>query len=313
MTIETERGYIRGLSFAQYLEIDAVNPSLLVHALDSWKQFDYVRRHGYEPATDTRFGSALHGMVELLPSYHFDELFSTMPDFSRHADNLTADGKPSNRRTKWVERQEEEYRIAAEAEGKELLNRTEVDRCRRMLASIESCPEAMRYIDGADKEVTLVARLDGVMCKGRPDGYDADLHHLRYIYHERHGGVLWDMKTTPTLTRFGRTAADLHYLLKMEFYRRLLAANGKQVSEVKLIAVLDSKRRQSDGEYNHCPDCVVYDVPMIALDNQTQRINKLLDEYKECERTGNWPGMSRGEEIPLEIPLYSMSDDFLED
>lgn len=302
MTIETERGYIRGLSFAQYLEIDAVNPSLLVHALDSWRQFDYVRRHGYEPSVDTRFGSALHGMVELLPSYHFDELFSTMPDFSRHADNLTADGKPSNRRTKWVTEQEEEYRIAAEADGKEMLNRTEVDRCRRMLASIEGCPEAMQYIDGSDKEVTLVARLDGVMCKGRPDGYKR----------VEACGVLWDVKTTTDLTRFGRTAANLNYLLKMEFYRRLLAVNGKPVAEVKLIAVLDSKRRQ-DGEYNHCPDCVVYDVPMIALDNQTQRINKLLAEYRECEQTGNWPGMSRGEEIPLEIPLYSMSDDFLED
>ena len=50
-------------SFADYLAIDAMNASTLVHGLESMRQLKYVQDTGYIPQTDTRFGTALHGMV----------------------------------------------------------------------------------------------------------------------------------------------------------------------------------------------------------------------------------------------------------
>ena len=289
------------ISFSDYLAIDAMNASTLVHGLESMRQLKYVQDTGYIPQTDTRFGTALHGMVEMLPVEKFESLFEVIPDFKRHPDNVTSTGSPSSRKTRWVEEQEAEYREGI-GDGIEVLNRTEYDRCVRMIRSVQDEPTAMRLIDGATKERTIVEKIDEVMCKGRLDGYLEE------------EGILWDVKTTSSLMRFERQVANMEYLFKIALYVLLLKESKEVVREVKLIGVIDSKRRE-DGKYNHCPDCVVYDIPNIVWENQYDRIKKVMQLYKQCKERGVWPGISgnrpvnvRGE-VDLDIPLWSMPED----
>jgi hypothetical protein len=288
--------YKHGESFSDYQQRTELNASLLKHAFKSWKQFKWVRERGFKPKADTRLGTALHSFVELLPVEKFQDVFVVMPDFPKSPENVDAKGKPStSSNTKWVREQKAAF-YADNDEGM-ILERSQYDRAVRMLESIQANGHAMELIENAQKEVTVSAEINGVACKGRLDGLTLN--------------GFWDVKTSRDIAphRFGRTAADLGYLFQLAFYWRLLAANGMEAERVDIIAVQDPIARD-DGRWNEAPDCCVYSVSMVAIENQFLRIDKLLEEYSECERTNVWPGCPDGE---LDVPLWSMTEEELVD
>lgn len=290
--------------FEQYQHWPQLNASLLVHAFKSWRQFEFARRVGWRPKTDTRVGSALHSMVELLPVEKFQDLFTVMPDFAHSPDNVTngrtlKDGtvtgqKPSSSSTtKWVKDQERSFLDQAVVDGRDVLKRSEYKRALRMLESIQRNSQAMDLIMHSRRELSLLATLSGVECKGRTDGVD--------------GFALWDLKSTADIAphAFGRTAANLRYVFKMAFYWRLLAANGIECDQVFLIAVQDARPHKDTGEYSDAADCAVYEIPMVAIENQMANIDRLLREFQECEQSGEWPGVPNGD---LHIPNWAMEE-----
>lgn len=278
--------------FADYQRKPAINASTLVHALKSWRQFNWVRRMGYRPKVSTVVGHTTHTLVESFPVDRFNELFAVMPDFKKHPDNVTAEDKPSTGRTSWVRQQEKDW---AANEPRELITPSEAHRVRRMLQAIEAHREAAALIAASDREVSVYAELFGVPCKGRIDGLQ--------------GPTLWDLKTTRDVSAhsFGRDCANLRYVLRLSFYWMLCRELGRTIEEVKIIAAQDS-RPLEDGTYNQPSECVIYTVPMIAIENQIDQIHRLLLGYKECLRTGEWPGVPDG---PLEIPNWAMSEEEL--
>ena len=88
-------GVMESQSFADYLAIPALNASVAVHWFKSWKQVEHVQRLGYTPKTDTRVGSALHSMTEMLPVRQFEESFAVEPDFASSPHNVDAKGNAS--------------------------------------------------------------------------------------------------------------------------------------------------------------------------------------------------------------------------
>ncbi len=287
MTIGTE-----STTFDAYLKWQGVNASWLGHAFKSWKQFHWVLVNGYQPKTDTRVGTALHSLAEVLPLDVFDTLFQTMPDFKTSPDNVTTTGKPSTSQTSWVK--EQEAALIAENPGSEFMSVAESKRCRRMLFAIQTNDEAMSLITNSLREVSITGELHGVACKSRLDGIRIE------------DSVLWDLKSTRDVSphQFGRTAANLHYVFKTAFYWLMLRQNGIEATEVKLIAVQDSVP-VGDGSFNEAADCVVYPVPMIAIENQFAEIERLLTEYKRCVDMDLWPGV-QGQ--PLVIPNWAMGE-----
>lgn len=284
---------IHSLSFDDYLEIKAVNASLLVHAIHSWKQFLWVRSNGFRPKTDTETGTALHTFVERMPDKDFGELYAVMPNYRLYPENATGTGKPSTSRTAWVKDQEAAY----DPGGRQVLTQQQYDRAERMAKAVKANPAAMQLIDDSGKELSVIAEINGVLCKGRVDGLN--------------GSTMWDVKTTNDIARhrFGQTAANLKYVLKMAFYLRLLSAVGIEIDRVVLIAIQDSIPRE-DGGYNEAPDCCVYEIPMIALENQMSSIDRLLNEYVDCMSSNQWPGCSDGD---LVVPNWSMEETDLVD
>ena len=282
-------------SAEQYRAAPGLNASTLVHALKSWKQFRYVQQHGYRPKVSTAVGSGLHTLVECWNMDVFDSMFSVMPDFKKHPDNVRDDGQRSYHKTGWVRAQEEGFEVAAKEMGLELVTTAESRRIRRMIHAIEEHKEAAHLIASSQREVSVYANLWGVDCKGRLDGICGD--------------VLWDLKTTRDVTpgRFGKDAANLRYVFRKAFYWLLLRECGREINEVKIIAVQDSKPLE-DGTYNEAPECVVNNVPMIAIENQVDVIRQKLGEYRACVLEDSWPGIADGE---LVIPNWSMGEEEL--
>ena len=276
----------------EYRAAWGLNASTLVHALKSWKQFRYVQQHGYRPKVSTAVGSGLHTLVECWNMDVFDSMFAVMPNFKRHPDNVTKAGNPSRSVTDWSRTQEEAFEAN---EDREIITEAEARRIRRMVQAIEDHKEAAHLIASSQREVSVYANLWGVDCKGRLDGICGD--------------VLWDLKTTRDVTpgRFGKDAANMRYVLRLAFYWLLLRECGREINEVKVIAVQDSKPLE-DGTYNEAPECVVYNVPMIAIENQVDVIQRLLGEYRACVLEDSWPGIADGE---LVIPNWSMGEEEL--
>jgi len=283
---------MENVSFADYQKWPQINGSLLTHAWKSWKQFKHVRQFGYQPKTGTRVGSSLHSLVECFPLDNFDHLFTTMPDYKSSPDNMTSTGKPSSSATSWVREQETAFRDANS--GQEVLSIAEHNRCRRMIHAISENVEASSLITSSLREACLTTELHEVACKGRLDGVRVD------------DDCFWDLKTTRDVSAhgFGKTAANLRYVFKMAFYWRLLQQNGIEATSVKFIAVQDSIPL-GDGSFNEAADCTVYEIPMIALENQFSEIERLLTEYKHCLATDTWPGVKDDD---LYIPNWSMNE-----
>ena len=283
---------IRQESAEQYRAAPGLNASTLVHALKSWKQFRYVQQHGYRPKVSTAVGSGLHTLVECWNLDVFDSMFGVMPNFKRHPDNVTKAGNPSRSATDWSRAQEEAFQAN---EDREIITEAESRRIRRMVQAIEDHKEATHLIASSQREVSVYANLWGVDCKGRLDGICGD--------------VQWDLKTTRDVTpgRFGKDAANMRYVCRLAFYWLLLRECGREINEVKIIAVQDSKPLE-DGTYNEAPECVVNNVPMIAIENQVDVIRRLLGEYQDCQLQDRWPGIADG---PLVIPNWSMGEEEL--
>ena len=283
---------MESIAFSDYVNWPQMNASTLVHGVKSMRQLKYVRDNGYQPKTDTRVGTALHSLAECLPVDRFDEMFVVMPDYKLSPDNVTSTGKSSTSKTSWVREQESAF--LAEHEGAEAMSVAESRRCKRMLYAIQRNKEAMELIEKSAVEVSLLSQLYGVECKGRLDGVDMG------------DNSFWDIKTTRNASSqpFGKTAANLHYLFKMAFYWLLLQRHGMEAAAVKFIAIQDSVPL-GDGSFNEAADCAVYDIPLIALENQIPEIERLLSEYTRCLADDVWPGIPNG---PLHIPNWSMNE-----
>lgn len=280
---------IKQETWGEYRAAPGINASLLVHAMKSWRQFRYVQEHGYRPKVSTVVGSGAHTLVEAWNMDVFHQLFAVMPDFKRSPDNVTKAGNRSRATTDWSRQQEEAFRAN---ESREILTEKEAKRIRRIVMAIGDHKEASHLIASSEREQSVYAEIRGVQCKGRVDGLC--------------GRTLWDLKTTRDVTPgvFGSDAANKRYVLRLAFYWLLLREQMRPIEQVKIIACQDS-RPLEDGTYNEVAECVVVNVPMIALENKVDQVYQLLDGYKWCLKRHEWPGVP---DCDLVIPNWDMTE-----
>jgi hypothetical protein len=273
-----------------YRALPHMNASTLVHSLRSMKR---MRRMMTEPQSrivtpDMEFGTAVH--MAILEPAQFNAEYVVMPDFHRDGANVTQGGKSTNSKaTSYYKQSVEQFE--RENQGRKILSRYDMDRIMQCVKAV-SDKGLDHLIHSCSKEVVLLGQIDGVECKGKLDLLKP--------------GYLADLKTTNDceLRAFGRTFSKLAYGFRMAFYRELANQNGYQIERVQMIAV------ETSGDY----DCVVYDVPDIALDIQFRRIREQLQRYKECMASGVWPGVDGGSEtLMVHLPPWEMEPDELMD
>ena len=279
------------LTFDDYRARKTMNGSTLVHGLKSMKQLQFAIENDVSPAPDvTRVGTALHHLIELLPEDRFAEQYVVQPDFHLSPDNKTAKGTPTKSKNTTYCR--EMYADFADNETREVLTRTEYQRIVRMLKAVAANDEAMSIIMASDREVTVEAELEGVLCRGRIDGMTPGLRQ-------------WNMKTTNNIDagKFEANCYKLNYPFKDALHRMLLAENGIETTGFAYIAVLDS--RPVDGVFKEAADCVVIPMPVQVLEEEYDEVRRVLRAYQMCRESGTWPGMVS---YQFEVPQWRMKE-----
>jgi len=218
-----------------------------------------------------RIGRALHARV-LTPEVYGDG-FVVAPDVDRR----TKAGK------------EEYERFVAGAVGKTVLSYDDSVLVEAMRASICNHRSAKMLVDacGMDTELTLRGTWRGVQCKARIDGWIEST------------GTIIDVKTHSGLAspqEFARASYNFGYWTQFAFYRELLRAAGKEVSNVVLIVVEKSKP--------HAVMCA--GMHEDGLDSATARLPEMVDLYNQyvANPTKGWSD----DVLEIRIPAWAQND-----
>ena len=217
-----------------------------------------------ENRTDTsafRVGRALHSLL-LTPTV-YDRDFLCAPDIDRR----TKAGK------------EEWEKFQGLAEGRTVLTRDESNLVEEMRGGVMTHPASRMLINacGDDVELTVRGSIYGMDAKARLDGWIEST------------GTIIDIKTHSGLAspqEFARSAWNFSYWTQFAFYREMLRAAGKEVSNVILIVV----------EKNAPHACMCAALHPDGLDLAASRLPDLAKLYAEF----------------LADPCKGWSDDILE-
>jgi hypothetical protein len=257
-----------------YLVMPGCSISRLKELRRSPQHYRYLLEHPKESAPLT-LGRAAHCAV--LEPERFDRDHAVW-------DRRTESGNMAPRNGKWWDA------FKLEHDGKTIITADEFDETCAIQRAVRGNADAMRYLDAGDPEVTLQWDAFGRQCKGRVDW-------LTTVDGEP---VLVGLKTARDCRhyQFGSQAARLGYHLQWAYYfDGFKAITGKMAKVIEIVV---------EAEAPHA--VVVYVIPDDILQQGMDEYLALLDQLAECERLGNWPGPSVGEQI-LTLPSWVYADD----
>ncbi len=171
-----------------------------------------------------------------------------------------------------------------------ILTEREYTTCLAIRDSVRAHPRAMAYLAQglAERPVVWTDAATGLRCKARLD----------FVSQSRPAVV--DLKTARAVEprRFATAAAQLLYHGQLAFYRAGWRATAGADLDPVIIAV--------ESEAPH--DVVVYRFDEEARDEGDALVAELLQELAARRRTGEWPGLDRGEEQTLTLPGWALPD-----
>lgn len=257
---EMPLGLVQGMSFGEYLKVRALSNSGLKllqksprHYAASWDP----ERPDSEPSAALRRGSLLHTMV--LEPHAFRDRYRVKPagmNFATKAGAAWRDETPN---------------------GVEIVSESEHKAATRQARNLRQLPEISALLGAGQAEVSFfwIDQATGVHCKGRAD----------WVFRTNAGVVLLDLKTTEDATpeAFGRSCARYGYHRQAAWYcDGWNQATGDTVLGFVFGAV--------ESAWPH--DAVPYMLDEEAMSSARVQIDELLALYAECERLGEWPGIS---------------------
>jgi len=283
--------------WSEYVAFKKMNASTIVQARHSMRRLLRVMREGFKEQTDAmRTGSGLHAL--LLEPQEFEQRFVVMPDFHLDEQNLRepkrkdeplADRRTDSKATKYYKAQCQQFYF--ENQGKEVLTRSEYDRCLYAIEQIHSRPEMVSILErcGRNKEITVEGVIDDVEFKGRIDFMNPEW--------------LGDLKSCRTVEKrkFGYSFTEFSYAHRMAIYRELIRQNTNTTRKVCLIC------QEVDGDF----DNALVEIPGEVLDDAFDEVRNLVAKYKACLEYGVWPGVDGGSDwYELELPPKRFDDKF---
>lgn len=177
----------------------------------------------------------------------------------------------------------EEYQALIES-GKEIISSEDAENVRAMVNALPH--SAINLINGAEKEKALfwTDPETGVECKGRLDAIG--------------GGLVIDYKTTTDASTeaFTREAMRYGYDLQAAMYLTAAELNGYGNCEFVFIA----QEKSAPFAVN------IIRASEAFIDRGRWIMQDLLRKWKECDKTGEWPGYGENELI---IPEWAVMDE----
>lgn len=255
---------LEGLPFADYLAIDALNPSLIKVGCKSMKHLRYAQEHS-TPSTDAMtLGSACHTAV-----FEGDELPNRY---------LVFDGRRDKRTLAY-----QEALAWAEESGRQIIRSAELQVAADMGLAVASDPVVQPLIRAGKAEVSLVTEEEGLPVKGRLDWIIS-------------GHGFCDLKTCRDISAFafGHAFYKYGYDVSLGLYQRWLSRMRNQPEPCHLLCV------EKEPPY----DVAVVPVPQAVLDEGVTKALRVIRQYQRCLETDDWPGIAGGQDYALHVPRW---------
>jgi hypothetical protein len=288
-----EIGTHSGIPEADYHSAEGVSQSQLKVLRDkSPAHLRWKLDHPELPTEAMRLGSAIHDAI-LLPD-QFEALWSV----AKPCAGTTAKGDPCSRVGKYSLGDDEWYchhHAPPEAYVADTLKPDWLPIIAGVRNAIAKHPKAKRLLEG-DPEVSAwwEDERTGLLCKGRFDMLSSVTP------------TIVDLKTTRNAApgEFTRQIYAMGYYIQAAHYMRGARTLGIEAQHYVLIAV------EKEPPFG----VAVYRISGEAIQAGEQELDRLLDIYAECERTGSWPGY--GDTVhDITLPPYAWRqiDDRLEE
>lgn len=263
-------GIYKGLSYAKYAEIDAVNHSYLEHFSRSPRHALKSKQSPSEPTEAMVFGSACH--CAILEPERFKELYCVAPKVDRRY----KEGKNI-----WE-------KFVADNKDKEVLTAEQYDECLAMFEAANYLDEAKELLETKGLAEVVIVWTDqetGVACKARMDK----------LVSFRGTSVILDIKTTKSASYhgFSKACADNGYARQNAWY----IDGCRTLSDVPrrfIFLALEKKTMEP----------ALWELDAASVDQGRIENRAWLKQYVECTKTGEWPGYTKGIS-PLSIPKWA--------
>ncbi len=173
-------------------------------------------------------------------------------------------------------------------EGAEIVTATEWSRAETIAAAVMRDPLALRYLDGARKEVPLAWEDNGIKCSTSGIDIVPD-------------GMIGDLKTTTTVQpeKLGYQARSMHYAEQLCFYRRGCIANGIDVSKGLFLLCVETK-----APYEVVP----FELTEQRIDVAERTLSLWMEKLRIFTDAGQWPGYTQSP-IPLDVEAWERDDE----
>lgn len=270
-----EPGLHRGLSFADYLKLDAINKSGLDYFRQSPAHYFAncmdPARDIEEPTPAMKLGTAIHAAV--LEPVKFGKEYAAAPKVDRR----TKEGKAT-----WEE-------FCVKNEGKEILTDREMEICNRVCGSVRSNPAATVLLHRGDAEITVIW-IDPetqVKCKARIDWLTDDRL------------VILDLKSTmdASPTEFGRQVANFNWEMQAAWYLDGL----KHAIGVEATFVIGALEKEAPFA------AAFYHVPEDVLAVGRAKYREALHKYAAAKKSGEWEAYPT-DIMPLHYPAWALKN-----
>jgi len=280
MSYPFKQEMIKNYDFKPYRKIEAMNKSLLSHALKSMAHFheQQINPPAISPITQHNFDMG-----------HCAEYLLTggQKEFNKHA--IVA-GEKINKATKAGKAM---YAGLLEyANGRIILSPDDYEKIQGMVNTALAHPVVKKYL--VDQEYDTSVAVTGI----DPDSGEPIKGLIDVL--PRSGKVAIDIKTTIDASPSGavRAISKFTYFLQAAMYTDLLHMNGVNIKEFVFIFCEKSS-----------PYAVgVYTLSSESIEQGRRDYKRLLKAYSECKKSDYWPAYSDYiEEIAL--PLWCMDDE----
>ncbi len=242
-------GIYKNLTFAEYLEIEAVSNSFLSRFALSPAHAKAFAEGEQKASEAMLLGSAFHSKV--LEPFDFDGHYVVEPVV--------------NKRTKAGK--EELAKFAEDNQGKDVISPDTATLVDRMAQAVNAHSLASKYLTGGETELTIVWECEGVLCKGRID------HKL--------DGIVTDLKSTRNASSIAFRSAVFNYLYH---HQAAMYLDG-----IKVLTGEDCSFVFVAGEKTEPFGVSVHELGQDVIELGREEYLRNLGTYKECKVFDNWP------------------------
>lgn len=280
-------GIYPNIDWDTYRAIPFISPSTLKKGLRSMRHLKRAIDGDIpQPSPDAvAVGQAVHCIIA-----GEEDRLAVMPDWHLMPENLTATGKVSTSKTTAFYKESKEAWLE-ENDSLSIMSEVQLNTAKKVVRELRANQEASQLFADSKHELTVIAEIEGVMCKTRIDGAVPTTKRV------------WDIKTTSDIEgrALYRQSKKMGYLFQFGFH--LLACLGAGSNRFA-IDRYDIIAAEVGGDY----DTAVVEVPTQLLDDWATKVKRVLRDYREARESDCWPGLyDRGVGM-LDVPDWDMAE-----